>query len=582
MNLREHNVLLAQPTIKKYYIYTIIGGLHFSNNYPIISSNQWYYNNNSTVIAEEYENTLQNYNSTELYIGFVMIPEIKKIFNINNLPKIISEMKKFVYFPPYSNKKLNELYKKSNIKSFRQFLKLHLYEKKTLLVWNEYKKYKKYQMEYTNAQKRFSLNLQKLLFSSFTFYFKNYHGPIFFIAFSDFRGRNYHKSMVSLYSSKIFRFLFHYGIYDNHQIKNLNLQILLNVKITIAHKYQQHLYWIYLSIGIVLKKKLPYKAQYTYDELIVLGKNYENYMDSIDAASKIEIIYYLQIITDLNNDQIIFKRYLSKDSTASIFQHLGKLLEFRVNDNLKFLNFTIPNVWFDTYSVFLNKLQYNCKHLKLNQLIKRQYLKKIIMTYYYSATFFTIKDYFYKIIIKDLGDEYWHNNENNLNILIYNIWQQLSEIELEFYNYSIKDFKKQIKNNSDKNEYIFILDDITINLTYYKSKKKRFDWQQNNKRQTIIWQVPVYEINNYKTELAIIPNLVHALDAKYMRQVLNSHKGTCIVIHDAFLIDFANTENIILAAQQNINLKINYQFTHWKKNPNNNKSITISSNSIII
>ena len=99
-----------------------------------------------------------------------------------------------------------------------------------------------------------------------------------------------------------------------------------------------------MSIGIVLKKKLPYKAQYTYDELIVLGKNYENYMDSIDAASKIEIIYYLQIITDLNNDQIIFKRYLSKDSTASIFQHLGKLLEFRVNDNLKFLNFTIPNV----------------------------------------------------------------------------------------------------------------------------------------------------------------------------------------------------------------------------------------------
>jgi hypothetical protein len=50
--------------------------------------------------------------------------------------------------------------------------------------------------------------------------------------------------------------------------------------------------------------------------------------------SAIEKIYYIETINSIILNQKI-KRYVIKDTTASIYQHLGKVLEFKNNEALK-------------------------------------------------------------------------------------------------------------------------------------------------------------------------------------------------------------------------------------------------------
>jgi hypothetical protein len=52
--------------------------------------------------------------------------------------------------------------------------------------------------------------------------FKNYEKPIYFNYYIDFRGRIYSSSKISPTSSKIFRQLYNYGIYNKNELEILD------------------------------------------------------------------------------------------------------------------------------------------------------------------------------------------------------------------------------------------------------------------------------------------------------------------------------------------------------------------------
>ncbi len=98
--------------------------------------------------------------------------------------------------------------------------------------------------------------------------------------------------------------------------------------------------WVYLSLGAILKKYVTYKPIIKYEEMISLGISYRTYLGAVKKKELVEIKYYELILKNLKGDVEKKKRYLSKDSTASIFQHLTKILGLKNNEHTKFLNIT--------------------------------------------------------------------------------------------------------------------------------------------------------------------------------------------------------------------------------------------------
>ena len=54
------------------------------------------------------------------------------------------------------------------------------------------------------------------------------------------------------------------------------------------------------------------------------------------------------------NDLGHTKKLISKDATASVYQHLIKILEGKTTESYKFTNLTDPETWYDTYSMIIN------------------------------------------------------------------------------------------------------------------------------------------------------------------------------------------------------------------------------------
>jgi len=542
------------------------------------------------MINKKYIKFIEKYSNIYVYIDKIMVKNINKIYNIGTLDKSIKNVKELLNYDEYDKKKINILYKNSKYTNFKKFITNNCFgENIDINIKKLYDEYNEYNDNYRKIQSKYSKEVLKIIYITYINYIINYNDKIYFIPFSDFRGRNYHRSEVSPYNSKLFRFLYNYGIYDN--INGNNQEILIEYSNLICDsnfpkKYIQHVLWILLSIGMVLKNNIKYDYYVKYDELILLGYNQYKGLNKYNISNDdmIEIQYYMEIINECINDKIIHKRYIMKDSTASIFQHLTKILGISNIESLKYLNLINTNVWYDTYKIFINKIFEKNKLNKLNYLITRKLLKNVIMTHYYSASYVTSKKYFFNNVRLEYGNDFIKKNSIEMEQLILNIYKNLDNIELFFYKTTIKKFIIMIKEYDINEKHEFILEDIIIDLKYYNSNKIRHDFMYNKKRKTVVMSEKNMKINYRKTYNALIPNIAHALDALYVRLTLKEMDNYYYVIHDAFMVDFYNIEKIINIAKTNMDINQEYYLYQIYTNPNNDNqiSIKITSNSIII
>lgn len=102
--------------------------------------------------------------------------------------------------------------------------------------------------------------------------------------------------------------------------------------------------WVLLSIGFQFKSNIGVDM-IKKEEFIEEGiRNFKRFLENpeqifvdIEISKAIECIYYFKIIQDHKMGRIV-KRYLIKDTTASVYQHLGKVLLFKNEEALNITN----------------------------------------------------------------------------------------------------------------------------------------------------------------------------------------------------------------------------------------------------
>lgn len=389
----------------------------------------------------------------------------------------------------------------------------------------------------------------------------------------DFRGRLYYLSDISITFYNEFRYCLHKGKYENLNIKEetygieslnneldsyiymlneLNNYDFKNKKIQI----KRSILWILISIAEPFKSEIGEKisTKEFLEKGIYVVKNYKNIEKNINLEKKIKIKYLIDILNEINND-VYIKWFVSKDATASCFQHLIKILGGKNNLSLQLCNMQSNNCWYDTYAYIINNFKKECvleniTQEEFNFIFNRNNLKKTLMTENYGAKEKSCLNYFI----------------NNFDINKYNDLKKTEIIKIFkiFYNYIhisnhiLKESSESIifffKKNNFKEMVIILNDESTIDYKYYKHKIKQFEWTYNNKRYTKQEKILTNKIYDQKALRAVKANYIQSMDASLIRWYLESNEG--MTIHDCFMIDYLNISELVLKI--NIGMRIVY------------------------
>lgn len=373
----------------------------------------------------------------------------------------------------------------------------------------------------------------------------------------DFRGRIYKTSNFSLTFIKEFRICSYFGFYDDNFFENYKE----GKTDKIVNKYLLHLeklktgidwskkniiikraiLWTLISLAEVRKKELG--SQVTLLEFIIKGiQMFNSNYTSKDYEEKILIIYYYSIIEMLIYENRIKINTISKDATASVYQHLVKILLPLNDKSLAEVNLDSNDTWYDTYEILIERWKKEkkdkIKSIKFDELEKyfnRKNLKKILMTQNYGCGWRKCYNYFF--------EQFENLDENNK--------KKMGKLLHSFYNFIV--YEKTLFKN-DKNiieEYMIgrnykelkMLDNSSIDLRYFNQKIKRIDNQIKNKRYTIILHSKTNIMDIDKTNRSLLANFVHTQDAALARDVVT--KITCMPVHDCFIIGCLEVSNLI-------------------------------------
>lgn len=389
----------------------------------------------------------------------------------------------------------------------------------------------------------------------------NYQGYFYFPISLCFRGRTYYASSISFTSYKEFRYCLYDGFYDDLNIPfhPLNSKIekaiephinqLKNIKkwdfSNKSRNVKFSIMWILVSIAEIFKKDM--NKEINVEDFIKKGieiLNNENYLKNLNEYDCLKINCCIKILTEINKDLYI-KRYISKDATASCFQHLIKILGSANVDSLKWCNLNSLDTWFDTYSFILEKWKTN-NILKHVNLFNRKNIKKPTMTIQYGATFNTCWVYFLE--------------ETDISLLTK---ENLSDLRLtfkDFFNFINSNVGILAKNSKEINlaieklNYLITLEDNTkINLIYYKLKKKQIKFQRRGIRFTKNECYTTGEKNDRKIKSSLRANYIHVQDSAVVRHVLGIRP--ILTIHDCFLIDYLSTTYLIAIVNEAMRIR---------------------------
>lgn len=399
----------------------------------------------------------------------------------------------------------------------------------------------------------------------------SYKGYFYFPVSLCFRGRTYYSSSVSFTSYKEFRHCLHEGIYENleppfHPLKNRIEKILnpLLKELTRIRDWdfsnkkesvKNAVIWVLISIAELYKKEMGKTVKIS--DFIDCGigiLNKDIILTNMDEYDKLKLDCCKKILKEINED-VYIKRYLSKDATASCFQHLIKILGNAEQSSLKWCNLDSEDTWYDTYSYILQKWQIENKN-QYSTLFTRSNIKKPTMTIQYGATFNTCWGYFLeKTEISGLTKE-------NLG--------ELKKSFKNFFNFInstvgiLDKNSKEILTAVQKLNYLIVLNDKTkINLVYYKMKKKQIKFQKNKKRYTKNQNFITDEVHKKKIKTSLRANYIHVHDSAVIRHVINIRP--ILTIHDCFLIDYLSTTYLISIVNEAMqaefhDLKLNEKF----------------------
>ncbi len=391
---------------------------------------------------------------------------------------------------------------------------------------------------------------------------------IFLPFFFDFRGRLYYLSHVSPTSYKEFRYCIHWGKYENFNVKPHVLNIVaeneLKKRLYLIENFEiwnpdslklekwnfskkhenvkKAVIWIMISLAEIEKKK---KKTITVDEFILWALDIlkEKNIDKYSYKNKIKIIYYKYILHEINND-IYIKRPISKDATASVFQHIIKNLPPKNENTLVICNLASFDTWYDTYKYIIedfvetNKIiSYYLTEEDFSKIFSRDILKKIIMIYNYGAgKKRCISDF--KIEIENITKNWEFNKKNEVEIIFYKFYDYLSKNNIIFAK-PVDLISEKIK---EKNN-ILKIDSTIINFVYKRTKIVQIELKHEKKRYTRQQTSLLTIIDKKKTHRSSKANYIQSLDAALARWYLRNNRG--ITIHDCFLQDYINTTFLI-------------------------------------
>lgn len=406
--------------------------------------------------------------------------------------------------------------------------------------------------------------------------------PIFF----DFRGRNYFDDYLSPTFSRWTRISFYYGYYTSEELNKIDNSLIEpfldnEIKVLIKkilekfdideEKYTINaVFWLLIAIGKHFIDKSKIKIPLI--DFIKEGFNYAN--DSkknikIDLKELIEINHYLNIIKNLKKKENIKKEVILKDATASVLQNLIKILGPKNQETINLANLGDTYNWYDPYSHILNQFKKSFEIEKKEFIyFKRSTIKKTIMTNPYSAGEEKCWEYFKKSVIK----EFEIKEDEHI--------KELREVFKNFYNF-VTDFFEELnffKNSSKKiidyylkiaqkeKKIVLSYEDSNINLIYFKHKTHYIDIKTDSETRNTkkIKNIDYSKINYKKIYTSIRANIAHWLDAIFLRKLVNRLKNPIFTIHDEFAIDFLNTNNLIVLANEIANEDIKIDIP-WDK-----------------
>lgn len=476
----------------------------------------------------------------------------------------------------------DELEKLKNTSDEDLKLKLKEAKEKYENIKNIYSdKYKHIYVAYKQADKN-RKNLQKIynkkysilitlnIFYKFFEELKERTKPFYLASYVDFRGRIYLDSKISPTSSRIYRHLYHYGYYSEEELQLNNIKLneskafnIIKNKFYIIKDLENEsfklfnltkkniLLWLILELGKINKKNIMKNGEIKLEDFIKNG--YEIFLRKEIPNDFEEKIIYLKITDALDSllkNKKIKKTIIYKDSTASVLQHLTKLLGFKSEKILEIMNINAAETWSDPYTYIINlyKIRYPIKDERIIKIFNRKNLKKLIMTINYSLTYKSAIEYFFQEANDDIKKLIAEDNSFTYKLI--------SEVK-KFYNYLKNDVEKEELFEKSSNELIKLWfkgreittkDGAIIDLNYKKIIKKSIETTILGKRKSMINYTISEEYDKRKTNIALRANLIHSMDSIFARDILSIEK--IISIHDSFgisiaevsfLIDLANT-----------------------------------------
>lgn len=444
----------------------------------------------------------------------------------------------------------------------------------------------------------------------------------YFSVFSDFRGRLYYQSPVSVQSYWCFRYLYTFGPRKVERtfagILDASLYPLYRTVCEPENLRNPALFEFFQSVGFLFKKNFTQPS----GEIClkdVIGFGIETYLKYRahsptelyniykDPKLVVELYYYITAITQVTNGCTL-QYYIWKDTTCSMAQHAGKLLGYNL-DKLAYLNLANQTTAIDTYQIFIVQL----KRLLVTanpelwrdpilQLLDRSLLKKLIMTVEYGVSRYTASEEFRHTVdeLSTLNPDYNVLKDPKYFDALFKAMQG-GGLDLFFYQTTKKAWSKKILDSRvDK----MILDDITIPIPYYYNLAQQIYFEHPNSpvRKRSVLSVQFSVIDNFasyqklcrgnkktsatyedvkKSAAAVYVNAIHALDAAYLRRIISScwHKNIAIAtIHDGFAIPYDHSLWLISTANTNFFPVRTSNLT----DPTLNCCFKITSNTIIV
>lgn len=405
----------------------------------------------------------------------------------------------------------------------------------------------------------------------------------YFPALLCFRGRTYYLSSISFTSYKEFRYCLFSDNYENTTSPfhpyNIKIENELNKYTDFLNKINDYnfnnkptnikhsILWILISLAEINKSKIGSIVKIeTFINLGIQILNKEVILKNLNEYDLLKIDSLKKILHEINND-IFIMRYVSKDATASCFQHLMKILGYSELSALKWCNLNSMDTWYDTYTYILESWKKSKNKNKLIELFVRENIKKPTMTVQYGSTFNTCWEYFIeKTDIKNLSID----DLNNLKIEFKDYYNYIND-KIGLFDKS----PKKIIEKMEELEYIVIMsnDSAKIDLKYLKVKKKQIKYTISKKRYTKIEQILSNEMNYKKIKTSLRANYIHTHDSSLVRYVLSIKP--ILTIHDCFLIDYLSITYMVSLLNEAMQIKFHDLNLNNKFNTKNIFSIFI-------